>query len=299
MRWHLVMFLFVSLGMMACKQKGSEKEELQTLRNGYSFKKYTNNPGIRPRVGEVVTIDFDIIDEYGNILSDSRNANVRPTVQMPASLDAQMLRNPLLSLIEELTAGDSASVFVPVDSLSSPPASFLQSEMVEYRVVVRAVESQDDYMKRIGGEQTQLLNETYEEAKAAFDKYMAGDYDDITVEKNGEVKLAIVNEANGVKADFNELVFVHYYGFFRDGSSFDNSYKVAKPYGFRVGSKTVIQGWDIAIPDISEGSSAIIDIPYTMAYGNEGKKGTIPPKSDLIYWVKIDQIEKSKKVDNN
>jgi FKBP-type peptidyl-prolyl cis-trans isomerase len=263
------------------------------LRNGYRYTNHTNFPGPKPIIGKVMTIDFEIVDQFGNILSDSRKAAVRPSIQIPEQMNRQMKRNPLLSLVEQMAVGDSATVFVPVDSLSSPPQEFLQSKIVEYRVVMLTLESQDEYMKRVGFEESKLKEDSFAEAKDAFDKYMAGDYDKITVEKNGSVKLAIVDNTNGLKADYNELVFVHYYGFFKDGRSFDNSYKVGKPYGFRIGKGGVIRGWDIAIPDIPEGASAILEIPFTMAYGIEGNPGIIPPRTDLYYWVKIDKIEKS------
>ena len=100
-----------------------------------------------------------------------------------------------------------------------------------------------------------------------------------------------------MKADYNEAVFVHYYGFLKDGSSFDNSYKVGKPYSFRLGRGGVIQGWDVAMDEIPEGGTAIIEVPFPMAYGDEGREGVIPPQSDLYFWVKMDFIEKMKKAD--
>lgn len=289
--------LCLFMAVYSCKPDQSDGNKI--LRNGYAYKNHTELEGPRPIKSQVVSIDFEIIDDFGNVLSDSRKANIRPTIQIPESMDAQMKRNPLLSLVEIMTEGDSASVYVPVDSLSSPPQEFLQSKSVEYRVVMLHIESQEDYMERIGDEQMRIQEESLAEARDALDRYKAGEFDNITVEKNGEVKLAIINETDGVKADFDELAFVHYYGFFKDGNVFDSSYKLGKPYAFRVGRGTVIQGWDIAIPDIPEGATAIIDIPYQMAYGPEGKTGSIPPASDLIFWVKLDRVEKSKKPEEN
>jgi len=295
----LIKYIVLFLCLVACKQNKPQNVNLR-LPNGYDYKFHSQNEGLKPRAGQVVSIDFDIIDEFGNILSDSRKANIRPTIQVPdiAARDRQTSRNPLLALVEQMTAGDSASVFVPVDSLNTPPTEFLQSKQVEYRLKLYSIETQDEYMNRIGSEQQRVLDESLTEAKEALEMYQSGQLDDVTVEKNGEVKLAIVKNTNGVKADYDELAFVHYYGFFKDGSSFDSSYKLGKPYGMRVGLGKVIQGWDIAIPDIPEGATAIIDIPYQMAYGNEGKQGSIPPRSDLIFWVKIEKVEKSKEADN-
>ncbi len=291
-------FLCFLLLFFICSCKNDKASNELILRNGYNYEIIKDIDGDQPKVGQVVSIDFDIIDDFGNVLSDSRKANVKPTVQIPEQMNFKMKRNPLLSLIEVLSPGDSAIVTVPVDSLNSPPSEFLQSEKVRYVVVVHAIESQDDYMARIGGELQQIQTESYEEAKQAFDLYQEGKFNNQIIEKNGGVKLVILEEKNGIKAEFNELSMVHYYGFFKNGKSFDNSYKLNKPYGMRIGKGGVIRGWEIAIPEISEGSSAIIEVPYQMAYGIEGKGSSIPPRSDLIFWVKIDKIEKSKKIDN-
>ena len=175
---------------------------------------------------------------------------------------------------------------------------WLAGSVKSARVVVHSIESQNDYMARIGNEQQRVQTESLAEAREALDMYQSGQLDSKTVEKNGEVKLAIVKNTNGVTADYDEFAFVHYYGFFPNGESFDNSYKVGKPFSMRVGRGGVIRGWDIAIPDIPEGATAILDIPYQMAYGKEGKPGSIPPVSDLIFWVKIERVEKSKEVQN-
>lgn len=289
-------FLFLTALFLAC-QTEVKKEELK-LRNGYTYEMYTQKEGAKPKVGQVVSIDFDILDDFNNVLSDSRDAEIRPTIMIPSTMDKQTKKNPLLSLIEVMSEGDSAVVYVPIDSLSTPPAEFLQSKTIRYRVVVRHVETEKQYMSRVGEEEQRIKQESLAEAREALELYNSGKLDDKIVEKNGEVKMAIVKPTEGVKADYDELAFVHYYGFFKDGEIFDDSYKLGKPYGFRVGKGQVIRGWDITISDIPEGATAILDIPYQMAYGPEGKQGSIPPKSDLIFWVKIDRVEKSKKVIN-
>jgi len=287
------MLIAIVLGIWACKPDAGSEESY--LSNGYRYVNYTNKPGPKPVTDQVVSIDFDIIDDFDNILSDSRKANVRPTIQVPAAKNQQTKRNPLLALIEVMAAGDSASVFVPIDSLDSPPQEFMQSKMIEYRVVVHAIESQEAYMDRIGNEEKRIRTESLEEAREALELYQSGKLDDRVIEKNGDVKLAIIKDTDGLIAEYNELAVVHYYGFLADGKIFDNSYKIGKPFAFQIGQSQVIQGWDVAIPDVPEGATAIIDIPYQMAYGNEGKAGVVPPRSDLIYWVKMDRVEKSKK----
>lgn len=261
------------------------------LSNGYAYKNHTNLAGTKPKPNQIVTIDFHITNDFNEILSDSRNAGIRPTVQIPSHLHDDTKRNPLLSLIQTMVKGDSASVYVPVDSLSTPPEKFKRSENVEYHVTVLDIEKQEDYMDRIGSEQRKLREESLAEAKEAFENYQAGKYKNRIIEKDHNVKVAIVKPTNGELPKYEDAVSVNYYGFYKDGKSFDSSYKVGKPYSFVLGRGSVIQGWDIGIPSVPKGASAILDIPYPMAYGKKGSS-VIPPHSDLIFWVKVEAIQK-------
>lgn len=294
-------YLFlVLLFFIACKSDTSIKSntDFDKLENGYLYKNHTNNPGVKAKETQVVTIDFQITDEFDNTLSDSRTAGVRPTIQIPTQMDARTAKNPLLSLIRTMSIGDSATVYVPVDSLSSPPQEFLQSKQVDYHVKVLLIEDQETYMDRIGSEQSTLQKETLAEAKAAFASYKAGEYDQNVITKNGDVKVAVVKDTGAEKPTYNDRVYVNYYGFFKDGTSFDNSYKVGKPYAFKVGRGGVIQGWDVAITDVPKGGTAFLEIPFPMAYGSDGRKGVIPPRSDLFFWIKLEEIQTTVKETN-
>ena len=139
--------------------------------------------------------------------------------------------------------------------------------------------------------QKKLREESFAEAKTAFDDYKAGKYQNSLIEKDHNVKVAIVNTSKGELPKYEDAVSVNYYGFFDDGKSFDSSFKVGKPYSFVLGRGSVIQGWDIGIPSVAKGATAIIDIPYPMAYGKAGSSA-IPPRSNLFFWVKVEDIQK-------
>ncbi|MBT8232231.1 MAG: hypothetical protein HKO66_13815 [Saprospiraceae bacterium] len=286
-------FSLLLLFLLSCKSDNSTgKSSKLYLENGYEYEWHMQTNGATPKKGQVVTLDFEIVDDFKNVLSDSKTAGIRPTIQIPDNPDSKMKRNPLLGIVEVMAAGDSATVYVPVDSLSSPPQEFLQSKIVRYVIKILKIEDPGVYTNRIGAEQAAIERESLAVAKSAFDDYMSGKYEGKIITKNGGVKVAVVNDTNGAKPKFNEKVTVNYYGFLRNGKSFDNSYRVGRPYQFKIGRGGVIQGWDIGIPEVKLGASAILDIPHAMAYGNEGSGDLIPPKSDLIFWVQVENIEK-------
>ncbi|MBU1194109.1 MAG: peptidylprolyl isomerase [Proteobacteria bacterium] len=82
-------------------------------------------------------------------------------------------------------------------------------------------------------------------------------------------------------------VVVHYTGMFKNNQVFDSSVKWDKPFEFYVGMGKVIKGWDIAVLTMKKGEKRTLLIPYSLAYGEKGYPGTIPPESDIIFEVEL------------
>ena len=99
----------------------------------------------------------------------------------------------------------------------------------------------------------------------------------------------IEEEGEGDNPTDGQTVTVHYTGSFFDGQVFDSS-TGKSPFSFVVGSRQVIQGWDIGIPLFKKGGSGILLIPYQMAYGSNGY-GPIPPYEPLRFDIEIVDIE--------
>jgi FKBP-type peptidyl-prolyl cis-trans isomerase len=82
-----------------------------------------------------------------------------------------------------------------------------------------------------------------------------------------------------------ELV-VHYDGYLLDGTKFDSSRDRGTPYTFRVGTDSVIKGWDEAFGEMLKGEQRTLIVPYWLAYGEAGR-GKIPPKATLVFEVDL------------
>jgi len=82
-------------------------------------------------------------------------------------------------------------------------------------------------------------------------------------------------------------VKVHYVGLLEDGSEFDNSYKRGEPITFQIGTRQVIQGWEIGLLGMKIGGKRTILIPPDLGYGSRGAGDKIPPDSKLIFEIEI------------
>jgi FKBP-type peptidyl-prolyl cis-trans isomerase len=82
-------------------------------------------------------------------------------------------------------------------------------------------------------------------------------------------------------------VLAHYEGRLLDGTPFDDSRKRGAPFTFRVGTGSVIRGWDEAFLTMRKGEKRTLIVPYWLAYGEKGRPPKIPPKATLIFEVEL------------
>jgi peptidylprolyl isomerase len=81
-------------------------------------------------------------------------------------------------------------------------------------------------------------------------------------------------------------VTVHYTGTLLDGTKFDSSVDRGQPYTFRIGTGTVIRGWDEGLMSMKVGGKRKLIVPPELGYGSKGK-GKIPPDSTLLFEVEL------------
>lgn len=102
------------------------------------------------------------------------------------------------------------------------------------------------------------------------------------------LRYIILQEGTGNKPLPTSNVRVHYTGSFIDGKVFDSSVQRGEPID--LGLNQVIPGWTEGIQLMKEGAKYRFYVPYSLAYGERGYPGAIPPKSDLIFEVELIKI---------
>lgn len=102
----------------------------------------------------------------------------------------------------------------------------------------------------------------------------------------------------GEEADIGKTVNVHYTGWLYDesaqdnkGRKFDSSHDRNAHFSFMLGAGRVIKGWDQGVRGMRVGGERTLIIPPSMAYGNSGAGGIIPPNATLIFDVQLVGIQ--------
>ncbi len=86
------------------------------------------------------------------------------------------------------------------------------------------------------------------------------------------------------------LVICNYTGLLEDGTKFDSSFDHGRPFQFVIGSRRVIQGWDLGLMGAREGGKRTLHVPAHLAYGERQIGQFIQPNSNLIFHVEILEV---------
>ena len=130
--------------------------------------------------------------------------------------------------------------------------------------------------------------ETQKEAGAAFLK--------TNKEKEGVIELPsgiqylVLKEGTGAHPSVSDTVKAHYKGALLDGKEFDSSFKRNQP--FTASLRSLIKGWQEALPLMKEGSHWRLWIPSDLAYGDRGAGSDIPGGATLMFEVELISIVK-------
>lgn len=104
------------------------------------------------------------------------------------------------------------------------------------------------------------------------------------------LKYAIFNAGKGELIENDDIVEVHYSGYFTNGRLFDSSVKRFEPIQFPIGIGAVIDGWDEGLKLMRKGAKFQLQIPAKLAYGEQGAPPQIPANTDLIFDIEVVDI---------
>jgi len=175
------------------------------------------------------------------------------------------------------------------DSLTVNPEALIRGLMDASADSAHRLMTDQEVQETMNTVQQEVRTKQMETAHAAGEKNrLAGEaFLAENTGKPGVVTLAsglqykVINEGKGKTPKLTSTVTIHYSGKFLDGTEFDSSYKRGEPATFPVNG--VPKGWTEALLLMKEGSKWEVYVPSSLAYGEGGAGGVIPPNATLIF----------------
>ena len=191
------LMIFVSLvSMFAACGGGAGTNGRSKMDNGFEYTMYTNASD-KANVSDWVEFDLDLIDPAtGKVIQSMRDPLNRPLVQIPdpATAPKEQLNNPIISLAGIMGVGDSATVYIPMDSVPTPTPEMAGMEEIAYTLVATQVLDNEERASMMAAKQAEQQKLQSAGAEVAV--------------KKGEEALAIYGDFNPLTArDVAETIY--------------------------------------------------------------------------------------------
>jgi peptidyl-prolyl cis-trans isomerase A (cyclophilin A) len=168
--------------------------------------------------------------------------------------------NDSIKALTILRKGAEAEAFDGAKTFETEKASFNEKKVAKVKA---AKEAQD-----------KVINETYGKAQTTA----------------SGLRYIVEKEGTGDSPAATDNVTVHYHGTFLDGKKFDSSVDRGQPASF--GLNQVIPGWTEGVQMMKPGGKKKFIIPPSLAYGEQGYPGAIPPNSWLVFDIELIKVNK-------
>ncbi len=285
----------------------------ETASNGLKYSLISSGGGPSAENGEFMIINMRYRDQNDSIWMNSAETGFPVVLQKDSTwTDAE---GSIYSIFADLKKGDSASFSVSCEQLFSKtfkapmPPDVDPNGTMTFEVGISDVYDRAGYQAWQQEMQEQMrikeeakAAEQLEEDVAIIDQYLEENGIDAQKTETG-MSYVITEEGTGDNAVSGSTVKVNYTGYVLNGEYFDSSVEeIAKekglysagrtygPYEFKLGTGSVIRGWDEGITLLNKGAKATLYIPSPMAYGARQRSQQIGPNSILVFDVELVDI---------
>ena len=184
--------------------------------------------------------------------------------------------------LTQMAAGDSATFYVPADSLYSNrlPKFLNAGDKLKYTISLQKIQSQQEYQE----ERNAVKAARTAEDNKKIDGYLSEKSLKMESTASG-LRYNISKEGSGEKPRADQTVKMKYTATLLDGTEVESSKGEAKDMPLN----RQVRGLREGLMMLKKGGKATFLIPSTLAYG-ERQRGVIPGNSVLMYDVEVTDI---------
>ncbi|MDI9875909.1 MULTISPECIES: FKBP-type peptidyl-prolyl cis-trans isomerase [Bacteroidota] len=242
--------------------------------------------------GDIITFTAKIYNSADSLLQESTEANPARAMVQPAG--ASGFKGSFEDGLRLLAQGDSATIYVPVDSLSKGaqqlPPFIKKGTDLKYSVKILKVQTRADFDKEMAAnaqKEKQAAEARKTELPKLIQDYIAKSGKTFKTTASG-LYYSITTEGTGASPKKGDVCKCMYVGKFLDGKVFDQS---KQPIDMPIGQ--MIPGFNEALTLMKKGGKATFVIPPAIGYGEQGQ-GPIPGNSALVFEVEVIDFTASK-----
>ena len=275
----LCLFAVSIIFLAACN---SNKVE---VKDGLKFQKHDHDGnGKLAKMGDIMTFHLTLKNAKDSTLKDSRKEGAPVVAQVQKAQFVGAFEQGLLLLAK----GDSATFFVPVDSLFKGypqlPPVFTKGTDVRFTVKVVDIQSETEFQ----ASRTKSAEKQKSTDAATIASFITKNNLTNVQKTESGLNYVITSPGTGAQVAAGDSITVKYTGKLSSGKVFESN-----TFPLQVGRGMVIPGWDEGLQKFKQGGKGTLLIPSGLGYGDQGNP-TIPANSVLVFDVEILTVKKGK-----
>lgn len=292
----LFSFLFSAIALfMACNTDTDQAKVEGITEDGFRYNIFkTGTSDALPEPTQYVYFKAGVLLDDTSVLQPLSEI-VR--FQIPSDTTPVTEANPIVDILRQMSPGDSANVYVDLDSIPQAKMQFPDNKFINNYFLVQDIVDEETALDAIAKEKEESMVQMQKAKEKSsrvdslvnlyLDKYKKGELDSDLQKLDDGLEIYTIVPGSGDPVG-NSQVEVHYWGVLKDnGQMFDNSYERGMPFPLTVGAGSVIKGWDEGVAKLHPGEEALLFIPSELGYGEQGAGGDIPANADLVFFVEV------------
>lgn len=255
--------------MMACRQDDQSREnKYRENSRGLHYRVIKDRQGSTPARGDVVILGILMKTDDLEILNTFYNRE-----DYYIKTGEPLFKADIAGILNRFSNGDSIHMFELAKDLYSgqPPHPIEPDDTVSIILKIKSF-----YSEKL------LINNYVDSA----------DYIKNQTTKNGAF-IGYKKKGTGPEIHFGDSVVVDFEGRLFNGTIFNTTQNKKRPFGFVIGKKRVVQGWEEGILKLKKGDHVELIVPSRLGYGADGAPPAIPPYSPLVYEIEVKKVIKS------
>jgi len=283
------------------EQKSKEKETLRKYLkdnnitavptpSGLYFIPEKKGKGRKPVKGDICGVYLKVQTIDGTVLWDRSNEMI--DIEFGGNFDTKGLMEGL-SMMHE---GEKAKLIVPsqigVGSTGRLPAVKPYTTII-YDVTLAKFKTLEELKKeRKEKAEKRAVEKQRKEAEetAKIKNWVKSHGYNVKPDKNGIYHITLKEGDGPMITDSSDVSIYYKLRDIKDTLIWDNT-KEKNPFKFRMGTHSVIRGWEKGMKNMRQGEKALIIVPSKWAYGDRGRGKQIKPYTTLFFEVDVVKVE--------
>ena len=294
----VILGFLITIIISSCNSdKSNSQDGFDYTETGLAYKFHIlNDTAMQPEIGKLAFVKM----KYRSTDTTFYDSDVMPDGLVPIPITDPVYDGDLMEGLQMMHLGDSVTFVVKADSFflktarfpEIPPYAIGIDELI-FDIKMVKIKTEDEARK----DYEKQLVELQVAEDSILQVYLKENNIKVPATETG-LYFKSLKEGRGPLATKGDLVTVEFNMSTLDGTQIFSTEETGEPVFFELGQPFDTEGMNQALLKMKEGGKARVIIPSSLAFGERGRGGMVPPYTTLISELELVKIQSKEEYDS-